>query len=81
MRINLGKISSQNKNNIKWIETNMSQSLNLIHPEIVDLNKVGDVYVFVFKDASGVRKITHHVVIVDVVVLLMAMRCKVVYYI
>jgi len=54
------------KNDIKWIQHSTSDYLEKIHHYIVDQEKVGDVFLVVFKNEKNNRKIAHHGIIVDV---------------
>jgi hypothetical protein len=44
----------------------MSTFLSKVSRHIVDQNKVGDIYILVFKGAEAIRKIAHHAILIDV---------------
>ncbi|CAF2971125.1 unnamed protein product [Rotaria sp. Silwood2] len=66
MGIGLLKIVNRNQNNNKWTTGIMNNFLSNIKRSIVDATKVGDVFILVFKNETGVRKIAHHALLVDV---------------
>jgi hypothetical protein len=66
MGISLLKVDYRNKNTKEYTPGAMNNFLSNIHRSTVDQTKAGDVFILVFKDEIGIRKIAHHAILVDV---------------